>query len=173
MKMKNLLIAVMALASVSTFAVDQSQSWEEIRSEVNSNPKLIMVGSTAFLGKTIAVLDTCIEGENLKSTVPYAKYERVYVGRTRDTNDSERDGYATVKTGMEILEFPITYASSFRKCANNGKRCTWVETMVSSDLVKQISVKKLVRTRNNSNSHSNSKVYKTLFTKIFEIPACN
>ena len=170
--MKNLLIAVMTLASASTFAVDQSQSWEEIRSEVNNSSKLIMTGTSAYLGKTIMVLDTCIEGENLKTIVPYTKYERVYVGRNHDSNDTERDGWATLATGTEILEFPIVHSNSYRKCANNGKRCRMVTEQVASPLVKEISVKKLVRVNRNANSHANQRIYKTLFTKTFEIPLC-
>jgi hypothetical protein len=168
--MKNLLIAVLAFASVSTFAVDESQSWEQIRAEVSTNSKLIMEGSGQFLGKTISIFDTCINGENLKSTVPYAKYERVYVGRSHDSNDSERDGWASMKVGMEILEFPIVHTNTYKKCANNGKRCRFVTEEVASDLVKEITVKKLVRVNNSSNS--NPKIYKTLFTKTFTTPTC-
>ncbi|MFT6631625.1 MAG: hypothetical protein ACJAS4_001576 [Bacteriovoracaceae bacterium] len=167
--MKNLLMAVIAFASLSTFAANEYQSWDEIKSEVNSNMKLSFDGAGVFAGRTISRFDVCVEGENLKTTKPYAKYERVYVGRNHDS-DSNRDGYMTVQTGTEIIVYPLTWTNKYRKCANNGKRCRFVSEEVTTELVKDISVKKLIK-KYNKNPRKN--VYKTLFTKSYEIPACN
>ena len=167
--MKNLLIAVIAMASLSTFAADEYQSWAELKSEVSNNSKLSFEGAGVFVGKTISRFDVCVEGQNLKTVKPYPKYERVYVGRNHDS-DSNRDGYMTIQTGTEIIEYPLTWTNSFRKCNNQGKKCRMVYTEVTTQLVKDISVKKLVR---KFNRDSRKNVYKTLFKKSYEIPACN
>lgn len=171
--MKKIIALVAALASVSSFALSSNDSWETIQAAVSSSNKYTANNVGVFLGKPSTVFNVCVDGDMLVALEESAVRERQYVGRTRDIHDSENDGWATVITGYKKYSYPITYTSYKEECNNRGKRCRKVPYTVNQKTVRTITINKLVADYGQSRSGRDRKVYKKLFTKTFEVPACN
>ena len=167
--MKNLIALAAILISSTSFAVSESDSRSEIKAAVKADHKLSIDGATSFVGLSVSTFNVCTDGENLNTTKEYPIYKRVRVSRSQDNNDSERDGYATVIVGYEIKSYPIESTQMTQQCANNGSRCSFVEVPFTQDLEKMVTVKKFVRTQGSEDRE----IYKTLFKKLYTIPACN
>lgn len=167
--MKKFIALAAALLSVSSFALSEADSWDTIKSEVKNNWKLQLSGYAVFVGQVVHAFDVCVDGDEFKTTKQYPVYETKYVGKTRD-NDGDNDGWTSVVVGYRTLSFPITYTTKERVCNNRDKNCKYVSKVVEQETVKKMTVKKFVRSVGRNNDRD---VYKTLFTKEYEIPACN
>lgn len=165
--MKKLIAVAALLVSASSFAISEASSWEEIRAEVKADHKLTMTRGATFVGQIVSAFDVCIDGENFKTTREFPFYEIRRVSRSQD-NDGDNDGYTSVLAGYRTLVFPINYETTRRVCNNRDKNCRNVSVMVEQELVKEITVKKFVKTV----GRDKRDVYKTLFTKEYFIPTC-
>ncbi|MGI4993667.1 hypothetical protein ACRXCV_13600 [Halobacteriovorax sp. GFR7] len=164
--MKKIIALAAALLSVSSFALSANDSWDTIRAEVKANYKLeISSGYSVFVGRIVSAFDVCVEGENFVTLSQYPIYERKWIGGSRDG-----DRYEDIVVGYETLTFPIsrevTRKICFGKKENNCKTVTKMETQ---PVVRDITVSEV--TRRGGRDHDDK--VEVLFTKSFEIPACN
>ncbi len=166
--MKKIIALAAALLSVSSFALDASDSWSTIKAEVAADYDLSFTGTTVFVGRPVSAFDVCLDGDQFVTTREFPIYEIVFVGRNH--SEADEDGYASVIVGYEILSFPTTYTSYKEVCKNDDKNCKRVAYTVNQDLVKNVSVKEVVRRNVGKNDRT---IERTLFKKSFEIPACN
>lgn len=169
--MKNLFIVLAAVLSTSVFAISESSSWSEIQAELKANHNLKASGLTVFVGRPVDAFSVCNDGDNFVTLRKFPIYKNVRVSRSQD-NDGDRDGYTNVKVGEEFLAFPITYTSYKEVCNGHGKNCKRVAYTVNQETTKEITISKLVGRTGGSRNGNDREVYKTLFTKSFEIPAC-
>jgi hypothetical protein len=167
--MKKLIALAAILLTSTSFALSEADSWSEIRAAVKANHKLSISGDYAFVGQIVSAFDVCTDGESFTTTKKLPVYKRQWVGRSRDNNDSERDGYANVIVGYEYKSYPLNTTQRQRQCDNHDRRCTYVDVPFNQSTEKMISVKKHVRTVGSQDR----KVYKTLFKKLYVVPACN
>jgi hypothetical protein len=167
--MKNLIALAALLISTTSFAISESDSWSEIRAAVKADHKLSVSGDYAFVGQILSAFDVCTDGENFTSTKKLPVYKRQWVGRSRDNNDSERDGYTNVIVDYKFKSYPLETTQLKRECNNHGKQCTYVEVPFVQSIDKMITVKKFIKTVGSQDR----KVYKTLFKKLYTVPACN
>jgi len=162
--MKTILTMTILSLSLNSFALSESSNWSQIRAAVKSDKNLEIENDTAYLGRTISIFNTCIQGSNLVSTVQYPFYDLV------DTNGG--DEFEEVYAGHETLVFPITHTDTTEVCESDDRRCEYVEYSVTEPTSKQLVVKKFVKTvRDGSDDERN--IYQTLFTKEYSIPNCN
>ncbi|WP_044557432.1 hypothetical protein [Halobacteriovorax marinus] len=171
--MKKIIAATLALISVNSFALSSTDSWETIRSTVSASDKYTLSNLTVFVGKPTTVFDVCVDGDKFVALKESPVYERQYVGRGRDHNDGDNDGWADVIVGYKKFSYPLTYTSYREVCANNGKRCRRVPYTVNQKIENTLTVNKLIATYGSSRRGTERKVYKKAFTKSFTVPACN
>lgn len=169
--MKNLFIVLTAVLTTSVFAISESSTWSEIQAELKSNHDLKASGLTVFVGRPVDAFSVCNDGENFVTLRKFPIYKNVKVPRSQD-NDGDKDGYTNVKVGEEILTFPVSYTSYKEVCRAHDKNCKRVAYTVDQETTKEITISKFVRRAGSSRNGSDREVYKTLFTKSFEIPAC-
>ena len=162
--MKQLVALAAIIFSLSSFAIDQNSSWKEIRAEVKRNHKLIIKGDWVFLGFSTSAFNVCTDGENFNSTIEFPIYEYT---RRRGGSD---DRYERTIVGYEYKSYPLVYTTRDQVCrGSRDNNCRWVERTVRQTTVKKIKVMKEVRRQ----GRDRDPVYKTLFTKTYEIPSCN
>ena len=166
--MKKIIALAAALLSVSTFAINEKSSWEEIKAAEKADVNLSMNYGPVFVGQPVSAFDVCIDGDIFVTTRKFPIYKTVRVPRSRD-NDGDRDGYTSVKVGEKLLSYPITYTSYKEVCNGRDKNCKRVAYTVHQDLEKDFTVSKVVR----RGGHDRDDVTKALFTKTYVIPACN
>ncbi len=164
--MKKIIALAAAILSVSTFAIDASDSWSTIREEVKASHNLVMSsGYTVFMGTTrTTAFNVCVNGENFNTTTEFPIYEYVRVGGGKDG-----DNFKKVIVGYEILSFPIVREVTKTICyGKNDNRCKTVTEIEEQSTVKDITISKIVR----RGGDRDDKLVK-LFTKSYVIPACN
>lgn len=161
------MIALLTLvASFTTFAVSEVSSWTEIRNAVRSNADLKITGDYAFVGQIVSAFDVCTDGENFVTTkkFPFYRFER----RNGSRNG---DDYRRVLVGHRYLSYPLETVRYETRCSGSrDNRCRRVAVDFVQSTVKEISVEKLVRY---AGRHNDRPVYKTVFKKTYEVPACN
>ncbi len=124
-------------------------------------------GNTIFLGATrMAATAVCMEdADTFRTIAKHKQYKDVVIGRTSRGDDRTRR--VLVKT--DFYRFPVTYTSRRQECANNDKRCRWVEFETSQDVVREIKVSEI---KYHGNRNDSRPYYLPLFSKTYEIPAC-
>ncbi|AYF45331.1 hypothetical protein BALOs_2334 [Halobacteriovorax sp. BALOs_7] len=143
-------------------------SWDKILNAKKLSDDIKIEGTTVFVSRPVSAFDTCLDGDILRTTREFPKYERIKVGKTH--YGADEDGYKYVKVGTEKLSFPITYTTWDRVCANNGKRCREVTKEVTTETIKKVKVKKVKVYK--SNSDRPREVIQDSFNKEFIIPYC-
>lgn len=143
-------------------------SWNKILNVTKLNNDVKLEGKTVFVSRPVSVFDTCIDGDQIRTTRTFPKYKKIKLGKTHIGTDE--DGYKDVKIGDEYLSYPLNYQTRDSICANNGKRCREVIRDVSTETMKSIKVKK-VKTYE-SNSGRTREVIQDSFKKEYLIPYC-
>ena len=164
--MKKIIALAAALLSVSSFALSANDSWDTIREEVNSSVNLaITSGYSVFMGTTrTTAFNVCVNGENFNTTKPFPIYEYVRVGGGKDG-----DNFKKVVVGYEVLSFPITREVTKTICyGKRDNRCKTTTELETQPVVRDITVSKIVR-----RGGDNDDRMVELFSKSYEIPACN
>lgn len=167
--MKKLIALAAVVLASSTFALSESDSWSDIRAEVKSNYKLKITGDYAFVGSVVSIFDVCVDGENFTTTRKMPVYKYVRVPRHMDNMDGERDGWTSKIVGYDYRTYPLSTTHRERVCENDDKRCTYVDKPFVQKTEKMVSVEKHVRTVGSDDRE----IYKTLFKKLYVVPACN
>ena len=139
------------------------EPWGDILKKVRSNQKLEISNDIAFVGRTISIFDTCIDGENLSSISSYPQYDLV------DTNNGE--DFKEVYVRDEFLVFPITYMETIEVCKSDDRNCRDIKSPVTQKLSKKLTVRKFIKTVRRGRDDDED-IYKTLFTKEYKIPHC-
>lgn len=166
--MKKIIALAAALLSVSSFALSANDSWDTIREEISSSEDLhISSGYSVFMGSAIVTaFDVCVEGENFNTVKPYPVYEIV-----RGLGGKNSDNFKKVLVGYETLSFPIVRDVTKKVCVGQGEvLCKTVVETQTQPIVRDITVSKNTRFRNGRDH--NVRVIE-LFSKSYEIPACN
>lgn len=164
--MKKLIALAAALLSVSSFALSANDTWDHIREEVKNDVNLVMSsGYSVFMGTTrTTAFNVCVNGENFNTTKPFPIYKYVRTNRGGDN-----DNFKKVIVGYEILSFPISRVVTKEICyGKNDNRCKTYTEVETQSVVRDITISKLVR----RGGDSDDKLVE-LFTKSYEIPACN
>lgn len=167
--MKTLITMAALLLTSSAFAISESDSWSDIKAEVKANHKLSMSYGATFVGQNISIFDVCVDGENFLTTRKFPVYKFVRVPRHMDSNDGDRDGWASQIVGYKFLTYPINSMTTERRCNNHDRNCRTFEVEFNQQTEKMITVKKFIK---NVGSEDRA-VYKTLFKKLYVAPVCN
>lgn len=150
--------------------INPSQDWGKIRDAVRGTKKYKISGDYAFVGQIVSLFDVCTDGQNFITTREYPYYETRYVGKSRDNNDTEKDGWASVVAGYRKLVYPLETKKWDTICNNHGKKCRRIQKDFIQETSKEIKVEKLIRY---DGSERDKPVYKSLFKKDYHVPYCD
>ena len=165
--MKKLIALAAALLSVSSFALSADDTWDFINTEVKNSHNLVMSsGYSVFMGTTrTTAFNVCVNGENFNTTKPFPVYEYV-----RTNGGKDGDNFKKVVVGYEVLSFPISREVTKTVCyGKRDNRCKTTTEVETQPVVRDITISKIV----SRGGRDKDDRLVELFSKSYEIPACN
>jgi hypothetical protein len=142
----------------------EKHEWNKLRNVVKSDKKLILQGTTAFIGNTVSVFTVCLTPEKVRTIKKVPIYRRVNVGNSQDT-DGRNDGYMEVLVGKDYKEYPRNKNVLERKCNHKGKKCKNVQVTKVFDPVSTIKLK--------GKRYSSQTDFKALHQEDYHVPDCD
>ncbi|MFG1494250.1 hypothetical protein ACRXCV_13595 [Halobacteriovorax sp. GFR7] len=143
-------------------------SWQKILDVTKRNDDVKLEGRTVFVSRPVSVFETCVDGDQLKTTRKFPVYRTEYVGKNQ--RGADKDGFKSVLIGNQFLKYPINYKTREKVCNNRGKRCREIDKEVTTETIKNVKVKKVVIYKENSDRPR--EVEQDSFKKEYIIPYC-